>query len=80
MCNVLGGGRASAMALQKEHAHMKLIPWAGVAGRIASVLGGGGEDAQVGPMHGTAGSSMHANSVHRCQPGLVSCGRPHRHQ
>jgi sacsin len=34
VCNVMGGGRATAMATAKEYAHMKLVPWGGVAGRV----------------------------------------------
>jgi len=34
VCNQLGGGNASKMAQDPRLAHMKLIPWAGVAGRL----------------------------------------------
>lgn len=43
VCTVVGGGRASAMALAEEHKHMKLIPWAGVAGRIGLTAPGDGD-------------------------------------
>lgn len=43
VCTVVGGGRASAMALAEEHKHMKLIPWAGVAGRIGLTAQGDGD-------------------------------------
>ena len=34
VCNRLGGGKASELAAASENAHLKLIPWGGVAGRV----------------------------------------------
>jgi hypothetical protein len=48
VCTVVGGGRASAMALAEEHKHMKLIPWAGVAGRIGLTAPGDGDKVRRG--------------------------------
>lgn len=36
VCCVLGGGKATQMASTPQYAHMKLIPWGGVAGRLSS--------------------------------------------
>jgi len=35
VCNILGGGKASQLASAPQYAHLKLIPWAGVAGRLS---------------------------------------------
>ena len=35
ICNQLGGGVASDMAKDPAYAHMKLVPWAGVAARLS---------------------------------------------
>ena len=35
MCNQLGGNRATKMAGDKRWAHMRLVPWAGVAARLS---------------------------------------------
>lgn len=42
VCNRLGGGQAGAIAAAREYQHMKLIPWAGVAGRVAATVSNGG--------------------------------------
>ena len=45
VCNQLGGGRATALARCKEHAHLRLVPWSGVAARL---------DADAPPLEGRA--------------------------
>ncbi|KAJ1463330.1 hypothetical protein M885DRAFT_610341 [Pelagophyceae sp. CCMP2097] len=35
VCNQLGGGRASVLAHDAANAHLKLVPWAGVAARVS---------------------------------------------
>lgn len=36
VCNQLGGPRATAIAESEKAAHMKLVPWAGVATRLST--------------------------------------------
>jgi sacsin len=41
VCNQLGGGRAGAIATDPALLHMRFVPWAGVAARIARTASGG---------------------------------------
>lgn len=54
VCNQLGGPRASAIAQSERAQHMRFVPWAGVAARLSTSSGKGGDEDEVSPVRGAA--------------------------